>query len=330
MRHGLMSTALIAVCVVASAHAMTACSSHADCMDLQTPLDELSEKCLRFGVSTPGGPLDVGEVSAVAELVGVRPSIQLSFHDFASIPPIGQLGAVDAAGAASVLTWEPWRHVGGEEYDPGAFPMGAIAAGAYDDYLYRWADELAAHEAPVYLRFAHEPNGTWYPWSPAGGTTPEMYIAAWRHVHDLFLSKNATNVKWVWAPNVPVPGEQRPLVNWYPGDGYVDVFGIDGYNWGTTIPGGTWTSPSEVFDSGLRQLRDIDSNIPIVVTEVGSAEAGGDKPAWIGELVEYLDEQSGVTGFVWFDHDKEADWRLNSSEQTGSAMARALEKVGLR
>ena len=43
-----------------------------------------------------------------------------------------------------------------------------------------------------------------------------------------------------------------------------------------------------------------------------------------------LDDADDVTGFVWFDHDKEADWRLGSTAAAGAAMAHALEKAGLR
>ncbi|MDV6260315.1 glycosyl hydrolase [Rhodococcus yunnanensis] len=265
----------------------------------------------------------------MTEIVGVKPDVLLSFHDFAAIPPIAQLDAVAATGADSVLTWEPWRHFGGEDYDRGAFPMADIAAGAFDDYLYRWADELVAHGSVVYLRFAHEPNGTWYPWSPAGGTEPETYVAAWRHVHDLFASKGASNVKWVWAPNVPVPQENRPIRQWYPGDEYVDVIGIDGYNWGTSTPDQSWIGPSDLFGSSLDELRSISADKPIVITEVGSAEQGGSKSDWIEELVAYLDEQPEVAGFVWFDHDKETDWRLGSSSESGAAMGQALRKAGL-
>lgn len=72
------------------------------------------------------------------------------------------------------------------------------------------------------------------------------------------------------------------------------------------------------------------SDTPILVTEVGSTEAGGSKADWIADLVTYLDDADDVTGFVWFDHDKEADWRLGSTAAAGAAMAHALEKAGLR
>jgi mannan endo-1,4-beta-mannosidase len=85
-------------------------------------------------------------------------------------------------------------------------------------------------------------NGNWEKWSPANnGSTPDpaAFVAAWRHVHDLFVQNGATNVVWVWCPNATdVPNATSApwnhWTNYYPGDTYVDWVGIDGYNWGNT------------------------------------------------------------------------------------------------
>jgi hypothetical protein len=44
--------------------------------------------------------------------------------------------------------------------------------------------------------------------------------------------------------------------------------------------------------------------------------------------VSYLGAQPDVTGVVWFDHDKEVDWRIGSSAASGSALAAALAQRG--
>ena len=46
-------------------------------------------------------------------------------------------------------------------------------------------------------------NGSWFPWSEGvNGNRAGEYVAAWRHVHDIFTAVGATNVTWVWCPNV--------------------------------------------------------------------------------------------------------------------------------
>jgi beta-mannanase len=47
----------------------------------------------------------------------------------------------------------------------------------------------------IYL--AHEMNGNWYPWSR--DAVPNDYILAWRHVHDMFSSKNLNSTRLQWV-----------------------------------------------------------------------------------------------------------------------------------
>ena len=44
------------------------------------------------------------------------------------------------------------------------------------------------------------------------------------------------------------------------------------------------------------------------------AEAGGDKAAWIVEMFSWLDANDDVGAVIWFEHDKETDWRIRSSD----------------
>ncbi len=58
-----------------------------ECPPTISPLHGPAGDCLRFGVSTPSGPLRPAEVAAVTDLVGVRPTVNLFFEDFTAIPP---------------------------------------------------------------------------------------------------------------------------------------------------------------------------------------------------------------------------------------------------
>jgi mannan endo-1,4-beta-mannosidase len=74
----------------------------------------------------------------------------------------------------------------------------------------------------------------------------------------------------------------------------------------------------------LDQLRIVCPEKPILVTEVGCAEAGGRKADWIARLVDFLGHQSDVMGFVWFEQEKQTDWRITSTPESAAAMASAL------
>ena len=83
-----------------------------------------------------------------------------------------------------LVSWEPWRPVPdelgvAEQFRPQpGYRNADIAAGAQDAYIDRFASSLATFPGRVDLRYAHEMNGTWYPWSH----DPVAYRRAWRHV----------------------------------------------------------------------------------------------------------------------------------------------------
>lgn len=240
------------------------------------------------------------------------------FEQFHSMPPLRAIDAVTAMGAQPVLTWEPWR------WDRRPAPtMVMLHSGIYDDHLRRWARGLAGVATTVDVRFGHEFNGYWYPWSTAGGTSAADYIGVWRRIHRIFQQEGATNVRWVWSPTAGLPGGP-PLEAWFPGPAYVDVVGVDGYNWGTSQVWSSWVQPAELFAQILDEVHAITGDMPVTISEVGCAEAGGDKAEWIRSLVTYLCEQTDVDGLTWFEHDKETDWRTTSSARSAAAMAAAL------
>ncbi|GAC1596238.1 MAG: hypothetical protein NVS3B6_02490 [Pseudarthrobacter sp.] len=285
-----------------------------------TGIPPVSTAFLRFGVATPGGAMAGTELDAVATLVGESPGIVLSYKDFSQAPPVAELDSVVNRGATPLVTWEPW--IAGSGVNQPAYTLARIVAGDFDPYISQWGAALAAWGKPLMLRFAHEMNGDWYPWcEAANGNRPGDYVSAWRHVHSLVNAAGAANVNWVWAPNGG--GSVDPALL-YPGDAYVDTVGLDAYNWGTTQPWSSWQTPATLFGPYLGQLRSIAPGKPIIITETASTEAGGSKPDWNTALVSYLRTQADVTGFVWFDFNKETDWRIDSSTASASSLAAAL------
>jgi hypothetical protein len=277
---------------------------------------------LRFGTGTPGGPAATAELDDVAFLAGEAPSVVLSYKDFNQPPPLAELDSVRARGAVTLLAWEPWTWGAGTSQP--AYALDRITAGDFDPYLRQWGQALAAWGHPVMLRFGHEMNGDWYPWSEqVNSNGPGDYVAAWRHVHDTVVSAGATNVAWVWNPNVPYTGATE-LSGLYPGASYVDAVALDGYNWGTSASWGTWISPADLFGGGLSQLRTLAPGKEILIAETSSAEQGGSKPAWNTSLISYLAAQADITAVVWFNFNKETDWRINSSPASADALRSAL------
>ena len=225
------------------------------------------------------------------------------------------------SGRLPLLTWEPWAP--GPASQP-EYALSRISDGAYDGYIRRWARAVGAYGRTIYLRPMHEMNGDWYPW---GGTvdrnSPQEYVAAWRRIWRIFEQERATNVRWVWSPNhedVPAtPG--NAFERYYPGDRYVDVLALDGYNWGGAFPQyGGWRTFDAIFGCAYERIARLGTQ-PIWIAETASASEGGDKAAWVEDMFTAATRYPRLQAVVWFHADKERDWRATSSRRVARAFA---------
>lgn len=74
---------------------------------------------------------------------------------------------------------------------------------------------------PVLWRPLHEASGAWFWWGAEGSTA---FINLWITMYDYFLEKGVNNLIWVWTSC------EGTDTDWYPGDDYVDIIGIDLYS----------------------------------------------------------------------------------------------------
>ncbi len=283
-----------------------------------------------FGTNTTGMAENTGHaLDRVAAEIGRMPRIAMSYRDWnegwstALIEP-RFIDPIVARGAVPMITWLP-RLDSGDPVQQPAYSLATIAAGAYDPHIRRAAREAAAFGGPLLLRLAHEMNGSWASWGAGvNGNTPSDYIAMWRHVVSIFRAEGATNVRWVWSPNVygggssPTRASASPFQPFYPGDSWVDFVGLDGYNWGTLHPAG-WCSFANVFGPSYDALTKL-TDKPVMIAETASAEAGGSKAAWIRAIPGVLQSRMPrVRALIWFDRDKETDWQIASSPASEAA-----------
>ena len=230
-----------------------------------------------------------------------------------------------ASGRIPLLTWEPWAP--GSPEQP-AFRLSRIADGAYDSYVEGWARSLEVYGKTLYLRPMHEMNGSWYPWGgTVNGNSARDYVRAWRRLHGIFARVGAANVRWVWSPLVDdVPATPaNAFERYYPGSRYVDVLALDGYNWGTSVPGfGGWRSFDAVFASAYARITRLGSQ-PVWIAETASDAAGGDKAAWVRDMFAALSRYRRIGAVVWFHTLKERDWRATSSPAVAAAFRGSSE-----
>lgn len=211
-------------------------------------------------------------------------------------------------GKANLVTWEPYGTT-----------LDEIISGKEDQFIIERARAFKMFKQKIFLRFAHEMNGNWYPW----GGQPKKFKEAFRRVHDLFKEEGADNVLWVWCPNImSVPNESwNDMEAYYPGDAFVDWIAADGYNWGTTASYFRWQSFEEIFSDFHRRYG---GRKPLMIAETSSTEVGGNKALWIKEMKESLSRFPHLKALIWFQEKKETDWRANSSDSSFKAFKNLL------
>jgi hypothetical protein len=269
-----------------------------------------------IGLFTEKGPEDMAETLSLEERLGRRFASLMWFIDFSHPFPAQAAENAWAAGSIPNVTWEPWFWT-----ENNRIRLVDINAGSWDGYVSAWGAAAAAFGKPILVRWGHEFNGDWYPWSIAkNGQDPQTYVRAYRRVHDLVVRAGAKNVSWVWCPNAsssPAQDWNDPLAA-YPGDDYVDWIAIDGYDFDGNA------SFSDIFSKTYTEvIRKSDK--PIYVGEFATGRVGSEKAAWLEEMHASLTSQfPGIKGIVYFSVKKERDWRLDDSPESFAGASKVL------
>ncbi len=242
---------------------------------------------------------------------------------------------VVSEGAMPMITWMP---IDLQRRSDNLLPE--IALGMWDDYINQWGTKLMAwvnmypeSERPrLAIRFAHEFNGNWYPYS----NSPEFYQAAWVHIHDIFTTMGVNDhVDWIWSASRTNVDDYNDFTRYYPGDAYVDWTSLDGYNWGSNYIAGNWSTFSDIFEEPYSILVNNYPDKPIMIAETGSAEpydlpnryygmygdnsdASRSKSVWTADMLSQLESNfPAIRALTMFNINKELSWSMNQEYNTG-------------
>jgi hypothetical protein len=154
----------------------------------------------------------------------------------------------------------------------------ACAAGDYNNYATTLAKNLVSYGAgSIVIRLGIEANQSGET-DYVGTTSQEM--SDWAKCYDnevtAMRSVSGTHFLFVWNPNACT--EDLPLSDWYPGDAYVDIIGLDLYDedcatGSKTVSQEGWTAFASDSSSGGQG----DPNFPSLDSMVAFAKAH-DKP----------------------------------------------------
>lgn len=218
----------------------------------------------------------------------------------------------DSAGGDA--DWRQWLSAGratrrvviSQEMVPDGVPSNwreTGAAGGYDRYARQLAANLvAAGMGNAVIRLGHEMNGTWY--HDALGHDPAQYGAwavYWARIVRTMRSVPGARFLFDW--NVNAGYRNIPLNEYYPGDGVVDVIGVDVYDSGMpgspSDPAARWARLDHE-PGGLAQIVAFARRHgkPLSVPEWGvvSAAGGGlgDDPAYVAGIAGTIGDNNVV------------------------------------
>jgi hypothetical protein len=233
---------------------------------------------------------------------------------------------------------------------PSGVSWPSLVAGDYDAQLIAFADWVnTTLGSTIYVRFAHEANGTgWYNWQVGGScgvTSAADYAQGFDHVASV-LKAHSSHILMVWAVN---NGPTDNIASFYPAG--CDILGFDTYNFGPNTsstnvsaggPSSTWTEASAMNTAAYKAVAAVDPNKPIWICETSSedpsapwnptlydpsgypnnitiaAQLGHDKGEWVTNFLAETD-MPRISMIVWFDLQKERDWLFDSSTSSTNA-----------
>jgi len=321
------STAVPGATASSSTHASTSASA-SPTKTTPTVAQIEAESGKYFGVTADDVPGSAPAFTAVAKSAGVAPNMVEYYVNWTQSFSSEDVYDSYADGALPVITWEPFAGgtTGHTILDQPAYALSTIIDGKHDAYITRFAEAVKAAKVPIAIRFMHEMNGNWYPWSPGvNGNTTGEYVQAWQHVWNLFHTVGATNVIWIWAPNV-LRGAQNDihLADVYPGDQYVDWIGMSAYE-------DYEKTATALLSPTLDDIRRF-TRKDVLITETG-AQPNTNKTAWIENFLAWLPQQSNVIGFIWNEYSTaagaRAHWGFDADSASLQVFRTGIKKIQL-
>jgi len=97
--------------------------------------------------------------------------------------------------------------------------LSEILDGKYDKNIEKFGTWLKETRRPIFLRIGYEFD------LPQNGYDAQLYKKTFHYLVDHWRSQNVTNVAYVWH-SYGVINVEKPYLQWYPGDDYVDWFGV--------------------------------------------------------------------------------------------------------
>jgi hypothetical protein len=213
----------------------------------------------------------------------------------------------------------------------------AVADGAFDTALRQAATGLAGLHKPFFITFDHEADSKA---KVAARGTPKEFIAAWRHIHNVFRAAGATQAIWTWVVT-GYPPNYSTAQALYPGNDVVDWISWDPYDSRGCQSGDVGSAPSQTFAETAQPFYQwlattgaragISLEKPYMISETGSAFIPSDPKATaafytsIPAGLRQLPRIRAVT--IWDQKAGSCDYRVDGISRLQPALRTAAEQL---
>ena len=249
----------------------------------------------------PGDPSP--GVAGVSSLLGYQIPYAMDFTDGSSWASISDPSWL-------LSRWNPTREkmILGVDMLPNYGASLAIGAtGAYNQQFVTLAKALVAGgQGDSIIRLGWEFNGGWFPWAAKGHAA--AFVAYWQQIVDAMRSVAGQSFQFEWNPTRGDLGVGN-LANYYPGDAYVDIIGLDVYDneWGS-YPGqqAEWqhilTQPYGLdWLASFASQHDKPMSIPewgLGITGDGMV-SGGDDAYFVQQMAQWISSHNVSNAIAW-------------------------------
>jgi hypothetical protein len=240
--------------------------------------------------------------------------VVLVYHHLGNELPIKEMKKISDSGKAIEFTLQ--TSVNNNEKLYGYTPMFDIIDGKLDEQIITLAQNLKSLNTPILFRLNNEMNSDWTSYcGMVSLCDPDIYTGVWKRIYNIFESEGVENCIWIYNPNdnnYP-PSNWNDFLAYYPGNEFVQLIGITGYNTGTYYnkdTGEVWREFTEIYDNIYEKYNPVFSKFNWIITEFSSSSIGGDKTGWINDMFENIHKYANIKVAVWFSY---ADYDLKGN-----------------